>query len=89
MTVKTAKVMAADLGEFRKKAEAALEKIEAFQKRLETEPEFQALWESDSAQALKVMGIDPEARQEVGREAYVLGPECDWCITPKGNACHC
>jgi hypothetical protein len=89
MNVKPAKVMASDLGNFLQKAADAIAKIEAFKERLETDPDFQALWEADSAKALLAMGIDPDARMEVGEEPYVMGPRCDWCVTPNGNACHC
>jgi hypothetical protein len=89
MNVKPAKVMASDLGNFLQKATDAIARIEAFKERLETDPDFQALWEADSAKALLAMGIDPDARMEVGGEPYVMGPRCDWCVTPNGNACHC
>ena len=89
MAVKPADVMASDLGAFLEKAAAAAKQIEDFKARLESDPAFQKLWEQDSAKALTEMGINPDARMEVGEEPYVMGPRCDWCITPKGNACHC
>lgn len=89
MAVKPASVMANDLSDFLKKAAVATKKIEDFKTRLENDAEFQKLWENDSAKALIEMGIDPDARTEVGEQPYIMGPRCDWCITPNGNACHC
>jgi hypothetical protein len=89
MPIKSAQVMATDVGVFVERARAALATTEAFQKRLTTDAEFAALWDRDSAAALREAGIDPEARQEVGFGPYSSGPECNWCITPLGNTCHC
>ncbi len=69
-----------------KKATAQLEEV---QRRLEHDPEFRKLWEADSAKALIEVDIDPDARMEMGLEPYEKGPECNWCVTPQGNACHC
>lgn len=88
MPVKSAKEKLRDLSTFIPNAKKAIAKFELLAKRLE-EPEFQKLWESDPAAALRAVGIDPEARQEMGLPAYEKGPRCDNCITPSGNACHC
>jgi hypothetical protein len=87
--VKSADEMAASLKEFIPKAKRAIEQFESLQRKLETDAEFRRLWESDSAQALKRVGINPDARMEVGLPPYSRGPECNWCVTPKANACHC
>ena len=89
MTVKSASVMANDVAGFLVRAKEALRVTEEFQRRLTDDSEFAALWERDSAGALREAGIDPEARQEMGMPPYSEGPECNWCTTPNGNACHC
>lgn len=89
MPFKNAQVMAQDVGAFLVKARDALAKTEAFQHRLVNDADFAALWDKDSAAALREMGIDPEARQEMGYGPYDEGAQCKWCTTPNGNACHC
>jgi hypothetical protein len=89
MPVKPAKQMASELSQFLVNARKSVKQIEELQRRLENESDFQKLWESDSAKALQEVGIDPNARMEVGKEPYERGPECVYCITPMGNACHC
>lgn len=89
MPLKSAKIMSADVGAFLDRARQALQVTEAFQKRLIEDADFAALWERDSAAALKAAGIDPEARQQVGFGPYSEGAQCNWCITPNGNSCHC
>ncbi len=89
MPIKSAQVMANDVGSFLEKARVAIKTTEDFQKRLLDDTAFAELWERDSAAALREAGIDPEARQEVGLPPYENGPECNWCITPNGNTCHC
>ena len=61
----------------------------ALKRLFESDPGFHALWEKDSATALKKAGVDPDSRMEMGMEPYERGPECNWCTTPKGNLCHC
>jgi hypothetical protein len=89
MPLKSAQVMSADVAAFLARAREALKTTEAFQRRLAEDAEFAALWERDSAAALRAAGIDPEARQEVGFGPYAEGAQCNWCITPNGNSCHC
>jgi hypothetical protein len=70
----------------------ALAKIKEFSERVRSDEEFAQLWDTDSAAALRQVGIDPDARRELGYEPYddkLRGPECMWCVTPNGNACHC
>jgi hypothetical protein len=88
MPVKSAKEKLQDLRTFIPNAKKAIVQFEQLAKRLE-EPEFQKLWDSDSAAALRAVGINPEARQEMGLPAYDQGARCDYCITPQGNTCHC
>jgi len=40
---------------------------------------------------LRSVGIDPEARQEVGMAAFddAGGAQCFWCTTPSGSLCKC
>jgi len=89
MSVKPAKQMASELSDFLENAKKSIEQIENLKNKLENDEDFQRLWESDSAKALIALGITPDARMEMGKEPYIMGPECIWCITPKGNACHC
>ncbi len=89
MAVKPAKQMASELAQFIGNVRRSIQQLEDLQRRLETDATFRKAWESDSAKALRTVGINPDARMEVGRGAYERGPECTWCITPKGNACHC
>jgi hypothetical protein len=89
MPMKSAQEKIQELKQFIPNAQRAITQFEELLRRMESEESFRALWETDSAEALKAVGIDPEARQEMGREAYGHGPECNLCITPNGNACHC
>ena len=81
--------MTSELAEFISNVKTGVRQLEELHRRLETEKEFQKLWETDSGKALRAVGINPDARMEAGREPYERGPECVWCITPLGNACHC
>lgn len=89
MTGKSAKQKIKDLDTFLSNSKRAIDQLTELKRRLETDEGFRQLWESDSAAALKAVGIDPEARQEMGYPPYSKGPECINCITPNGNACHC
>lgn len=89
MPLKSAQVMSADVGAFLERAREALKVTEAFQRKLVEDSEFAALWDRDSAAALRAVGINPEARQELGLGPYDDGAQCKWCITPNGNSCHC
>jgi hypothetical protein len=86
MQVKPATEKLRDTIAFLDNAKKAMEQIEEMRRRLESDKSFCQLWEMDSAQALRQVGINPEARTEIGKEPYVRGPECVWCITPHGNA---
>ena len=88
--VKTADQKIEDLRTFMPNARRAIEQFQALLDRLEAEPDFRTLWNTDPAAALQAVGIDPDSRTEMGLEPYqVKGPECNYCITPQGNACHC
>ncbi|MDQ2897599.1 MAG: hypothetical protein M3Y09_18495 [Actinomycetota bacterium] len=89
MAVKPADQMATQLDEFIANLRAELPKMEAFRDRLAGDPAFQELWSSDSGQAMRDAGFDPEARTQLGFPPYERGPECNWCMTPMGNLCHC
>lgn len=74
------------------KIQSALAQLETFRDRLRNDSEFQNLWNSDSAAALREVGIDPDARTEMGYPPYddpERGPMCEMCWTPNGNLCHC
>ena len=73
MALKTASVMAADVATFLENAKAAIVVTENFQRRLVEDSEFAKLWDEDSAAALRLAGIDPEARQEMGFGPYEDG----------------
>jgi hypothetical protein len=91
-TMKTAKQKLKTLKVFLKNAKRAIKLTEKLAERLETDPAFQRLWETDSAAALRKVGIDPDARMEMGLPPYKdpsKGHECNNCITPMGHACHC
>jgi hypothetical protein len=80
--------------EFLPLARRAIGQIEEVERLLRDDEAFRNLWNTDSAAALRQVGIDPDARMEMGRGPYPDkdakdGPECDWCITPMGNLCHC
>ena len=90
--MKTAAEKARDLKVFLKNAKRAIQQTEKLAELLEKDPAFQRLWETDSAAALLQVGINPDARMEMGLPPYKdpnKGPECNNCITPQGNACHC
>ena len=89
MPTKSAHEKIQELRQFIPNARRAITQFEELLRRMESEESFRSLWESNSAEALKAVGIDPEARQEMGKEPYDRGPECTYCITPNGNACHC
>lgn len=89
---RSAKVDAAMVEGFLPKAAIALQKLEKLGKRLENDPAFRALYESDFISALIEAGIDPDARTEMGLEPLISGQipiESKSCITPNGNACVC
>jgi hypothetical protein len=88
--VRPASEMADNADAFVERAREALATLEAFRDRLRSDSEFRDLWSRDSAEALRQGGIDPDARTELGLPPYhTKGPECEWCVTPNGNACHC
>jgi hypothetical protein len=89
MPAKSAQEKIQDLKQFIPNARKAITQFEELLRRMESDEGFRTLWETDSAKALEAVGIDPEARQEMGMEPYDRGPECNNCITPQGNACHC
>lgn len=86
---KDAATKIADLKVFIPNAKKAIDQFEALLARMEADAGFRTLWETDSAQALIAVGIDPESRSEMGLGPYSDGPQCVNCITPQGNACHC
>ena len=84
----------ANTQEFLPVARRAIEQIEQVERLLRDDEGYRELWNTDSAAALRQVGIDPDSRVELGLEPYPdknspEGPECNWCITPNGNACHC
>lgn len=87
--MKTAAEKLKDSKEFLKNAKQATKQLEKFTELIEKDPKFQQLWEKDSAAALRQVGINPDARMEMGKPPYSKGPECNWCYTPLGNLCHC
>ncbi len=89
MAVKTADQMLAQLRIFLPNMRTAIGQFEELEQKFENDPDFRDLWERDSAAALRAVGIDPDVRTEMGFEPYDRGPNCDWCVTPQGNACHC
>ena len=89
MPAKSAQEKIQELKVFIPNAKQAIAKFEELLRRMESDERFRTLWETNSAEALEAVGIDPEARIEMGKEAYAEGPECNYCITPNGNACHC
>jgi hypothetical protein len=86
MTKKTAKQKLEELKGFIPNAKKAIAQFENLKTKLETDDKFCKLWDSDSAEALRQVGINPEARVEMGLPPYSKGPECHNCITPQGNA---
>ena len=89
MAMKSAAEEIAYLKTFIPNAKKAIAQFEEMQRLLETQEEFRKLWESNSADALRQVGINPDARVEMGKEPYPEGVQCNYCITPQGNACHC
>ena len=89
MPKKTASQKLEDLKIFIPNAKKAISQFEELMNRLESDKEFCKLWEEDSSQALVQVGINPDARMEMGYEEYSKGPQCNNCVTPNGNACHC
>ena len=87
--IKSAEEKIADLRLFIPKATNAILQFQALLTRLETDSDFRKLWNRDSGAALSAVGIDPEARRELGLGPYEDGAQCVNCITPGGNACHC
>lgn len=87
--IKSAEEKIADLHLFIPKATNAILQFQALLTRLETDSDFRKLWNRDSGAALSAVGIDPEARRELGLGPYEDGAQCVNCITPGGNACHC
>jgi hypothetical protein len=89
MAVKSPDEMADTLETFLERTREGMVKFDALMGRLRTDETFRGLWDRDSAQALREVGIDPEARTELGMAPYERGPECRPCWTPQGNPCHC
>ena len=89
MALKSAQEKIQELKVFIPNARKAVAQFEELLRRMESDESFRTLWDTDSAEALKAVGIDPEARAEMGKGSYAEGPECNYCITPNGNACHC
>lgn len=92
--MKNADEKLADTVEFVPNARRAIAQFEEVEHLLRDDVTFRNLWNTDSAAALRQVGIDPDARVEMGLGPYPDkdskdGPECNWCITPNGNACHC
>lgn len=90
MPLKSADEMLAQLRDFLPNVRQAVIQFEELERRFGEDADFRALWEQDSAAALRAVGINPDARIEMGLEPYDRqGPQCVTCITPMGNACHC
>jgi hypothetical protein len=92
MAIKPAKQKLQELNEYLPNLKKAIQQFEDMRTRLEQDEAFCKLWETDSAAALRAVGINSDARMEMGLPPYddaERGPRCDWCVTPKGNACHC
>ena len=70
MPVKSADDKLQDTIAFLENARTAIAQIEEMKRLLETDEEYRKLWEADSAAALRQVGIDPEARQEMGLGPY-------------------
>jgi len=81
--------MASEPAEFISNVKTSVQQLEELHRRLETEKQFQKLWETDSGKALRAVGINPDVRMEAGRESYERGPECVMVHHPAGNAWHC
>jgi hypothetical protein len=95
-TMKNADEKLADTVEFLSNARRAITQLEEVERLLRENEEFRNLWNTDSAAALRQVGIDPDARVEMGLPPYPPkgddeggGARCDWCLTPTGKACHC
>lgn len=89
MPLKSAQEKLKDTEAFLMNAKKAIAQLEEVKRRLESDATFRKLWDTDSAEALRQVGIDPEARHEMGLGPYEEGAQCKWCVTPQGNACHC
>jgi hypothetical protein len=92
MAIKSAEEKLRELNEYVPNLRTAVQQFEEMRTRLEQDESFRKLWETDSAAALRAVGINPDARMEMGLPRYddaEHGPECNLCITPMGNACHC
>ncbi len=91
MAVKSANQKIEELKVFIPNAHKAIAQFEELLRRMESDENFRGLWETNSAEALKAVGINPDSRMEMGKAPYndERGPECNNCITPMGNACHC
>ena len=91
--MKNADEKLADTVVFLPAARHAIEQFEQVERLLRDDENYRALWNSDSAAALRQVGIDPDARVEMGLDPYPKnsqdGVQCNWCVTPNGNACHC
>ena len=70
MPVKSADDKLQDTIAFLENARTAIAQIEEMKRLLQTDEEYRKLWEADSAAALRQVGIDPEARQEMGLGPY-------------------
>jgi hypothetical protein len=80
------------VNEFVPKAATAIRKLETLRDKLKNDPEFRKLYETDFIAALEKVGIDPNARTEMGLpplEKDKIPSDSHSCITPNGNACLC
>jgi hypothetical protein len=78
--------------DFIPKAEAAIKKLGTLRDKLKNDSEFRKLYETDFMTALEKIGIDPNARTEMGLPSLEKGKipaDSKNCITPQGNACVC
>lgn len=90
MPIKSAQEKINDLRSFIPNARKALSQFEELLRRMETDESFRTLWDSNPGEALRSVGIDPDSRTEMGHGRYdEEGAQCNNCITPNGNACHC
>jgi hypothetical protein len=74
------------------KAAAAIKKLETLRNKWKNDPEFRKLYETDFMAALEKVGIDLNARTEMGLPPLEKGKvpaDSKSCITPQGNACLC
>ncbi|MDT5355546.1 MAG: hypothetical protein QOJ56_4078 [Mycobacterium sp.] len=77
--IKNADEKLATIVEFLPIARRAIGQIEEFERLLRDDEEFRNLWNTDSAAALRQVGIDPDARVEMGRGPYPDKDAC--CVT--------